>query len=487
MQSLNRTLFISDNLPVLRGIDSESIDLIATDPPFNKGVKAFEGITAAGENISYKDVWTWSDVQQEWWTTIREEHRNLYEVIDAANHAAGDDMGAFLCWLGVRVLEMHRVLKDTGSMYLHCDSTASAWLKAMLDAVFGRRNFRNEIVWRRYGSHNDARRKWGRVHDTILFYSKTDDCIWTNEAREPYDDEYIAKAYKYSDDSGRYTTAPLHARGLSGGGYDFEWRGLRDIWRFSIERLDAMDAEGLIHWPERGSVPRRKVYLDEKRGLPARDLILDIGLAPKAETTGYPTQKPLALYERIIKASSNPGDVVLDPFAGCATTAIAAERLGRGWVAIDLNDPAREIIRDRLEREAQLPVDNDSWDRAIHVTTDPPERTDDGDAVAPELVVVSRKRSAPRMSRREVREHLMLSNGMRCQGCGWEPPYLDYLQVDHKKPRSLGGVDEMDNFALLCDPCNRLKSNKLTLAELRLLRSEEGRMDAGWWQEERWR
>ena len=114
MQSLNRTLFISDNLPVLRGIDSESIDLIATDPPFNKGVKAFEGITAAGENISYKDVWTWSDVQQEWWTTIREEHRNLYEVIDAANHAAGDDMGAFLCWLGVRVLEMHRVLKPTG-------------------------------------------------------------------------------------------------------------------------------------------------------------------------------------------------------------------------------------------------------------------------------------------------------------------------------------------------------------------------------------
>ena len=147
-QSLNRTLFISDNLSVLQGIDSESIDLIATDPPFNKGVKAFEGITAAGENISYKDVWTWSDVQQEWWTTIREEHRNLYEVIDAANHAAGDDMGAFLCWLGVRVLEMRRVLKPTGSLYLHCDSTASAWLKAMLDAVFGAGNFRNEMLVR---------------------------------------------------------------------------------------------------------------------------------------------------------------------------------------------------------------------------------------------------------------------------------------------------------------------------------------------------
>ncbi len=146
-QSLNRTLFISDNLPVLRGIDSESIDLIATDPPFNKGVKAFEGITAAGANVSYSDVWTWSDVQVEWTNRILGDHPALYNVIQAANSAAGDDMGAFLCWLGVRVLEMHRVLKPTGSLYLHCDPTASHYLKALMDAIFGRRNFRNEIIW----------------------------------------------------------------------------------------------------------------------------------------------------------------------------------------------------------------------------------------------------------------------------------------------------------------------------------------------------
>ena len=483
-QDLNRTLFISDNLPVLRGIDSESIDLIATDPPFNKGVKAFEGITAAGANVSYSDVWTWGDVQTEWHMKILGDHPAIYNVIQAANTASGDGMGAFLCWLGVRVLEMHRVLKPTGSLYLHCDPTASHYLKAVLDAVFGGGNFRNEIVWRRYGSHNDARRRWGRIHDTILFYSKTDQYTWTDDAREPYDVEYIAKAYKHRDDRGRYTTAPLHARGLTGGGYDFEWRGVRDNWRFPVERLDEMDADNLIHWPERGSIPRRKVYLEEGRGVPARDLILDVGLARKAETTGYPTQKPLALYERIIKASSNPGDTVLDPFAGCATTCVAAERLERQWVGIDLNEPAREIIRGRLQREVSASM---AWDTIVHTPTEPPERTDGGDAVVPELRVVSRKRNARRLPVREIRERLIISDGQRCQGCGWEPPYPDYLQVDHKKPRSLGGVDDMENLTLLCDPCNRFKSNKLTLTDLRQARVDEGRVDADWWKEERWR
>ena len=188
---------------------------------------------------------------------------------------------------------------------------------------------------------------------------------------------------------------------------------------------------GLVIQQRPGAVPSFKRYLDEMKGTPVDTIWDDISpiQAKSAERTGYPTQKPLALYERIIKASSNPGDLVLDPFAGCATTAIAAERLGRGWVAIDLNEPAEKIIRERLEREAQLPVDNDSWDRAIHVTTDPPERTDDGDAVAPELVVVSRKRNAPRLPVREIRDQLIVRDGQRCQGCGWEPLYPDYLQV----------------------------------------------------------
>ena len=181
----NRTLFIGDNLPVLRGINSESIDLIATDPPFNKGVKAFEGITKAGENVSYKDVWTWGDVQAEWTNEILGNHPALYSVIQAANASAGDDMGAFLCWLAVRVLECHRVLKPTGSMYLHIDHTAHAYAKAMMDAIFGRKNFQNEIVWY-YGGGGASKRRFGRKHDSILFYSKSNDWIFNlDEIRVP--------------------------------------------------------------------------------------------------------------------------------------------------------------------------------------------------------------------------------------------------------------------------------------------------------------
>ena len=492
MQSLNRTLFISDNLPVLRGIDSESIDLIATDPPFNKGVKAFEGITAAGENISYKDVWTWSDVQQEWWTTIREEHRSLYEVIDAANHAAGDDMGAFLCWLGVRVLEMHRVLKPTGSLYLHCDHTAGAWIKTMLDAVFGRRNFRNEVVWQRTLAKGLMTRQLPSNHDLILGYQKTMDATWhTDSTFIPYDENKLAPktAAKYShrDPDGRlYRLDNLTNPNPNRPNLTYEFLGVTRVWRWTRERMKAAYDRGLIIQTRPGSVPQLKRYLDEQRGRPLGDVWVDIPPinSQAKERTGYPTQKPLALYERIIKASSNPGDMVLDPFAGCATTCVAAERLGRQWVGIDLNEPARDIIRERLQHEVSQSM---AWGEIVRTPADPPERTDGGEAVAPELVVVSRKRNARRLPVREIRERLIISDGMRCQGCGWEPPYSDYLQVDHKKPRSLGGVDEMDNFALLCDPCNRFKSNKLTLAELRQVRVEEERMNADWWQEERWR
>ena len=434
-QDLNRTLFISDNLPVLRGIDSESIDLIATDPPFNKGVKAFEGITTAGANVSYSDVWTWSDVQVEWTNRILGDHPALYNVIQAANAAAGDDMGAFLCWLGVRVLEMHRVLKPTGSLYLHCDPTASHYLKALMDAVFGRRNFRNEIIWA-YRGGGVPKADFARKHDIILRYAKSTQVTFNADAvRIPYSGDsserlkYKAKAFRGDR---TYDTYEPHPKGK----HPEDWWAMQPIMPSSKERL------------------------------------------------GYPTQKPLALYERIIKASSNPGDVVLDPFAGCATTCVASERLGRQWVGIDLNEPARDIIQDRLQREVSASM---AWGEIVQTPIDPPERTDGGEAVAPELVIVSRKRNARRLPVREIRERLIISDGQRCQGCGWEPPYSDYLQVDHKKPRSLGGADDMENLTLLCDPCNRFKSNKLTLTELRQARVDEGRVDADWWKEERWR
>ena len=250
--------------------------------------------------------------------------------------------------------------------------------------------------------------------------------------------------------------------------------------------MQALFDAGRVIQTAPGRVPAYKRYLDEMPGVAIADNWDDIPPVQGAskERVGYPTQKPLALYERIINASSEPGDMVLDPFAGCATTCVAAERLGRQWIGIDLNDPAREVIRDRLQREVSASM---AWDQIVQTPTEPPVRTDGGDEVVPELRVVSRKRNARRLPVREIRERLIISDGQRCQGCGWEPPYPDYLQVDHKKPRSLGGPDDMDNLTLLCDPCNRFKSNKLTLTELRQARTEQDRMDAAWWENEKWR
>ncbi len=421
----NRTLFIADNLPVLRGINSESVDLIATDPPFNKGVKAFEGIIDAGvgkggKKVSYKDVWTWNDVDAKWLDDIREQHQNLASVIDAANVAAGEDMGAFLCWLAVRVLECHRVLKPTGSMYLHCDHTAGAWIKAMMDAVFGRKNFQNEIVWY-YGGGGASKRRFGRKHDTILFYSKAAGWIFNlDDVRVPH----------------KWVDGQLRADGT--------------------ERN------------EKGKIPDDVIELH--------------GIMPWAgERTGYPTQKPLALYERIIKASSKEGAIVLDPFAGCATTCVAAESLGRQWIGIDINSEARGVLRKRLQKEVRL------WSRGrykVNVKSKPPKRTDDGQPAAPDLVLVAQTPKGKSLNAQQLRTELILRDSMKCQGCGWVPHYADYLENDHNVPKAHGGRDDIRNRVLLCSPCNGVKSKKLTLAELRERRIDEGRMMDTTWNKE---
>ena len=455
--SFNRTLFLEDNLPVLRGLDSDSIDLIATDPPFNKGVGAFEGTTKAGINVEFKDVWTWDDVQTEWLEKLEKKHPRLFNMIHYANQSAGDDMGAFICWMGVRVLEMHRVLKDTGSIYLHCDPTASHYLKAMLDAIFGRKNFRNEIVWH-YNKWTNTASYFQRNHDTIFWYAKSRHVSFNKQYVEP-------------------TRRQIELRRA---GYNTGRQGGRKILRVydrekAADQIRKADEEG-----------RAVYYVDEPlKGAPVPDVWNIPALNGQAkERTGYPTQKPLALYERMIKASSNPGDIVLDPFAGCATTCVAAEQLGRQWIGIDIREEAGGMIRERLEREVSA---NMAWDAIVCTPTTAPERTDDGEPAAPDLILESPKRNARKIPVQEARRLLIERDGQRCQGCGWQPEYADYLQVDHKRPKTLKGKDDMTNYALLCDPCNRKKSNKLTLTELRQVRVEEGRMDVDWWEEEQWK
>ena len=437
--ALNRTLFLEDNLPILRGLDSDSIDLIATDPPFNKGVKDFSGKTKAGRKVSYKDVWNWDDdVHDDWINQIRGEHPKLYNSILHANESAGDDMGAFLCFMAVRVLEMHRVLKDTGSIYLHCDPTASHYIKAMMDAIFGRRQFRNEIVWK-YSRWTATSTRFQKMHDAIFWYAKGENHTF-NKLLQPYADENLI------EDT---------VRGVVDG---------------KLVRLK----------DESGNYIRRQ---KPNKGVLMHDTWTDINFLPptSSERTGYPNQKPLALYKRIIEASSNPGDIVLDPFAGCATTCVAAEQLGRNWIGIDINEEAEEVIRERLEREVNASM---AWDSVLKVLDTAPERTDDGKFAAPELILESPGPQQPKLSTAEVKAQLLDMDGPVCIGCGWEPHHTDYLQVDHRKPKDKKGREVITNFGLLCGPCNLKKGKKWTLKELQEKRIAEGRMNMKWYEED---
>ena len=425
----NRTLYHGDNLPFLRGMNSETVQLIATDPPFNKNKDFAASPTALAAGARFEDRWRWeADVHQEWIDAIKDDWPAVWLVIEASRAASGDDMGAYLAWLGVRLMEMHRILRQDGTLYLHIDHTAHAWVKVLLDAIFGRKNFRNELVWC-YSGGGIPRRDFPRKHDTLLRYTKSDDFTFHVE-RKPYKEN--------TQQVGKHST-------YSGG--------------------DDIDLE---------------------RGTPVTDWWTDIPTVTgwNTERTGYPTQKPLALYERIIKASSDEGDVVLDPFCGCATTPVAAERLNRQWVGIDYWDEAHQIVLDRLEGEGLAAPEGDTGGRLltfgqIGYSTAAPVRTDDGDTAAP-LLKTKKKRSkeplGPRMTRAEMVAILIEENGLVCAGCDTEFKDPLYLELDHNTPRSDGGLNHISNRLLLCGPCNRIKSNKLTLSGLRAKNKRRGRM-----------
>ena len=471
----NRTLFLEDNLPVLRGLDSKSIDLIATDPPFNKGVGAFRGTTKAGQNVEFKDVWHWSQVQDEWLEQLEGEHPNLFNMIRYANSAVGTDekgssMGAFICWMAVRVLEMHRVLKDTGSMYLHCDPKASHYLKAMMDAIFGQKNFRNEIVWQYDGPQGPSKGDFATKHDIILRYTKTIQYDANTRALYPIQESELRQKYRQSKDGRWFYDLPK-------GNYTEESIArLEKEGRVRRTRTGNVRIVYYLHQSSDGTVFREKAIPDVWSDIPS---LGQSGLA--SEKTGWPTQKPLALYKRMIEASSNPGDIVLDPFAGCATTCVAAEQMERKWIGVDLDNEAGQVIVERLQREVNASM---AWDKFVNVQHAPPVRTDDGEPAAPELILESPKKNEPKMSKKEAKVKLIEIYGMRCQGCGWVPPYADHLEVDHKKARNKKGKETLRNFGLLCGPCNKRKREKYTTPELQQIRIEEGRMDMEWWEDE---
>ena len=371
-------LFYGDNLAVLRErVADESVDLVYLDPPFNSNAsynvlfREKTGEESPAQIQAFMDSWEW---------TSETEYTYEYEIIgnptvpSAVKDMIGafrqfigrNDMMAYLVMMTPRLVEMRRVLKSTGSIYLHCDPTAGDYLKLLMDSVFGMRNFRTNITWKRTSAHSDTRqgrKQHGRVHDNLLFYTKTSRWNW-NPVYTPYDQEYIEDFYRHVEpETGRrYTLGDLIGPGgAAKGNPSYEVMGVTRYWRYSQERMQELMDEGRIVQTSPGAVPRYKRYLDEMPGVPLQDVWTDIGpIGSRArERLGYPTQKPEALLERIIRASSNEEGVVLDPFCGCGTAVAAAHKLGRQWLGIDITHLAVALMKNRLKTAFDLEAGRD--------------------------------------------------------------------------------------------------------------------------------
>ena len=364
---MNRLLF-GDNLPWLRNREifpDASVDLVYLDPPFNSNAdynvlfREASGEASQAQFHAFTDTWNWADAAETYAEFVDDcPNTAVVEMMDALHDfLRNSPMMAYLAMMAPRLVELHRVLKPTGSLYLHCDPTASRYLGILLDGIFGQQNFQNELVWKRTSARSDSHR-WNHIHDTILFYSKSEKFAWTTQYT-PYDEAYTAKFYQHVEPATgrRYASDNLTAAGTREGSSGKPWHGInvkrKGIhWKYTIEGLEELDKQGRIIWPEKqGGVPRYKRYLDEMPGLAVQSMITDIPplSAQSAEKLGYPTQKPVALLERIIAASSNTGDIVLDPFCGCGTTIHAAQKLGRQWIGIDVTYLAINLIKRRLK------------------------------------------------------------------------------------------------------------------------------------------
>jgi site-specific DNA-methyltransferase (adenine-specific) len=363
------TLYYGDNLEVMRKyLPDASVDLVYLDPPFNSNrdynllFREQSGEPAQGQIKAFTDTWQWSERAYDTFCQTCAVPA-LVELVQGFVRTLGrNDLTAYLVMMAPRLVELHRVLKPTGSLYLHCDPTASHYLKVMLDVIFGARNFRNEIVWKRTSAHSDSK-KWGRVHDTILYYAKSDRVIW-NPVYTEHDPEYVDEFYRYEDERGRYRLHEIVRTASMGPRPNlvYEYKGYTPQWGWRVvrEKLEALDADGRIVWSSSGR-PYLKRYLHEQKGNLITDIIDDIPPigAHARERLGYPTQKPLALLERIIQASSNEGDTVLDPFCGCGTAIVAAQKLNRRWIGIDITHLAIALIKYRLSDMFNLQENRD--------------------------------------------------------------------------------------------------------------------------------
>jgi site-specific DNA-methyltransferase (adenine-specific) len=361
-------LHYGDNLDILRRyIPGESVDLIYLDPPFNSNANynvlfaEQNGSRSAAQIQAFGDTWTWDEEASRAYQETVETGGKVSQALQAFYMLLGSsNMLAYLSMMAPRLVELHRVLKPTGSLYLHCDPTASHFLKLLLDSIFGVEYFGNEIIWQRTNAKGLAFIRFAKNHDVIIRYTKSDKWIW-NAQYTHYDEEYIKGFYRFvePETERRYQLADLTNPNPDRPNLTYEFLGVTRVWRWTKERMQNAYNQGIILQTKPGTVPRLKRYLDEQEGMPIGDVWTDIPpiQASSAERRGYPTQKPVALLDRIIQASSNPGDLVLDPFCGCGTTIASAQKLGRRWIGIDITHLAIGLIKRRL---------NDSFGDQVH-------------------------------------------------------------------------------------------------------------------------
>jgi DNA modification methylase len=362
--ALNK-LYYGDNLAVLRDyIPDASVDLIYLDPPFNSRqdynvlFAEKDGARSASQITAFKDTWEWNEEAARSYEEVVERGGRVAEAMRAFRTLlGGSDMLAYLAMMAPRLVELRRVLKPTGSIYLHCDPTASHYLKLLMDGVFGPQFFKNEIIWKRSDAHSDAKQgatHFGRIHDVILYYSRTDKPQF-NQMYTPLPDSTQERWYRHIEEGTgrRYNKADITGPGgAAKGNPHYEWKGITRYWRFKKSRMEEMEADGRLVYSKTGMVYQKR-YLDESKGVAVQDLWDDItmlrGIHQTGERLGYPTQKPELLLQRILETSSNEGDVVLDPFCGCGTTVQVAQKLNRRWIGIDITHLAIGLIKTRLD------------------------------------------------------------------------------------------------------------------------------------------
>lgn len=432
----SRTIWTNDNLHIMRGINSDCVDLCYLDPPFNSNRNYAAPVGSKAAGAAFKDTWNLKEADHYEHGELAERNPAAYDVIKAARTCHSKSMMAYLIYMAVRLMEIERILKPNGSVYLHCDDTAGAYLRVLMDGIFGATAFRSHITWQRSNAKNDAKRGLGRVSDTILHYAG--DGATFNPIYVPYEQEYIDKFYRFDDGDARGRYWKDNLANPHPGGYDYHYKGYEPPakgWRCPEETMRRLDEEGRLVFPTKksGRITRKR-YLSEGKGKPVGNIWTDIGmLRPQsAEMLGYPTQKPVALLKRIIDASSNPGDLVFDPFCGCATTLVAADTSERKWAGCDISPRAVEIVKERL-----------GWTSGINNPKTDLKRTDQGEIAAP----------------RTHAQYLYGLQGGYCKGCKEHyPPKL--MEVDHIEPRSKGGSDHLDNLQLLCSHCNRSKGGR---------------------------